>query len=496
MQDVGESWLMVSLTKSPVLVALVETFGSLPVVLLALPAGALADVIDRRRLLLITQTWMLAVATVMGVSTLSGVMTPWLLLLLTFTLGLGAAINSPVWQAIIPELVPQRQLPQAITLTGVAFNVSRAVGPAIAGFLVAAAGPGFVFLLNAVSFVGVIAVVYRWQRASRDKSSPPEHLFGAMRAGVRYVRHAPEVQAVLLRTAAFMFCASGLWALLPVRTRNLGLSAIGYGIFLGCIGSGAILGATFISRLRQSVSNNLLVAGASIVFAGATAALAHARWPLLIGPTMLLAGVAWIAAISNLNTAAQAAAPAWARGRVLSTYTLVFMGSLALGSAVWGVVATRYSVALSLDIAAAGLVLVLMLNGRYQLVRIEELSLAPWVHWPEPVVVVQPEPERGPVLVVLEYLIDANRAAEFRKAMRDLRRVRRRDGASRWGLYSDPSQPGRFVETFIVESWAEHMRQHRRITQADRAIEEKVLAFHLPGGVPKTTHLIAEHVPR
>jgi len=317
-----------------------------------------------------------------------------------------------------------------------------------------------------------------------------------MRAGIRYVRNAPEVQAVLLRTGAFMFCASGLWALLPVRTRNLGLSSIGYGLFLGCIGAGAIAGATFIPKLRESASNNLLVAAAAIVFAGATAMLAHVRSPLLIGPTMLLAGVAWITSISNLNTAAQAAAPAWARGRVLAMYSLVFGGSLALGSAVWGTLATRYSVALALDIAAVCSVLALMLNGRYRLVRIEEFSLAPWVHWPEPVVVVQPEPEHVPVLVVLEYLIDPDRSTEFRKAMHDMRRVRRRDGASRWGLYSDPSQPGRFVETFIVESWAEHMRQHARITQADRAIEEKVLAFHLPGGVPKTTHLISEHVPR
>ena len=495
MQDVGESWLMVSFTKSPILVALVETAGSLPVVLLALPAGALADLIDRRRLLLATQTWMVAVATLMGVLTVSGLMNPWSLLLLTFTLGLGSAINSPAWQAIVPELVPQSELPAAMTLTSVAFNVARAVGPALGGLLVAAAGSGAVFLLNAASFLGVIVVIYRWNRVPEKHTTPREHVWGAMRAGIRYVRHAPEVEAVLIRTGVFIFCASALWALLPLQSRTkLGLGAVGYGVLLGCLGTGAVLGAGLLSRVRAEISNDMLVHVASVLFALATFALAHSRMVLLIGGAMLLGGVAWIACMSSFNTAAQTVAPAWARGRVLALFTLVLLGGLAIGSAAWGAVASRLSISYALDLAALGLIAGLLASVRYRLIKGEDLSLTPWVHWPEPVAVVTPKPEQGPVLVTVEYRIDPSRAPEFRRAMRDMRRLRRRDGAFRWGLYSDTSDPGRFVETFLVESWAEHLRQHTRTVEADRKIEERAFGFHLGDGRPQSTHLIAEHV--
>jgi MFS family permease len=495
MQDVGESWLMVSLTKSPILVALVETAGSLPVVLLALPAGAFADLIDRRKLLLVTQIWMLVAAAVMGALTLVGVMTPSLLLLLTFMLGLGSAMNSPAWQAIVPELVPRRELSQAMVLSSVAFNVSRAVGPAVGGLIVAAASPGAVFLLNAASFLGVIVVIYRWDRVGEKRSTPPEHIWGAMRAGIRYVRHAPDVQAVLLRTAVFIFCASALWAMLPLQSRfDLGLGSLGYGILLGSLGTGALLGAAVLSRARAVMSNDLLVVGGSALFAVSTFVLAHSRVVSVTAGAMLLGGIAWVACMSSFNTAAQAVAPAWARGRVLALFTLVLLGGLAGGSAVWGVVASRLNIKDALDIAAAGLLIGLAARFRYRLVVGEELSLEPWVHWPEPISVVEPEPDRGPVLVVLEYRIDPNRSREFRHAMREMRRIRRRDGAFRWGLYSDPANPGRFMETFLVESWGEHLRQHTRITEGDRKIEERVLSFHLDQGPPSTTHLISERV--
>jgi Arabinose efflux permease len=332
MQDVGETWLMVSLTKSPILVALVETAGSLPVVLLALPAGAFADLIDRRRLLLITQLWMLIAAALMAAFTFGGIMKPWLLLLMTFTLGLGAAINSPAWQAIVPELVPQRELPAAVTLSSVAFNLSRAVGPAIGGFLVAAAGSGAVFLLNAASFLGVIWVIYRWQRVAERSTTPTEHVWGAMRAGIRYVCHAPEVKAVLVRAAVFTFCASALWALLPLQARlTLGLGSLGYGVLLGCLGIGAVLGATLLSKVRTLISNNLLVIVASVLLSVVMFVLAHSRMAWLTAGAMLIAGLAWIACMASFNTVAQTLAPAWARGRVLALFTLVLLGGLAVG---------------------------------------------------------------------------------------------------------------------------------------------------------------------
>ena len=495
MQDVGEAWLMVSFTKSPILVALIETAGSFPVVLLALPAGALADVVDRRRLLLVTQTWMLVAAALMGAFTFTGLMNPWLLLLLTFTLGLGAALNSPAWQAIVPELVPRKELPAAMTLTSVAFNVSRAVGPALGGFLVATAGSGAVSLLNAVSFLGVIVVIYRWSRVAETQTTPREHLWGAMRAGIRYVRNAPEVRAVLIRTAVFTFCASALWALLPLQARiKLGLGAVGYGMLLGCLGTGALLGAGVLSQLRARLSSNTLVVGASILFAAASLVLAHSEMVLLIGTAMVLGGVAWTTCMASFNTVAQTVAPAWARGRVLALYTLVLLGGLAIGSTAWGGFATRFGIARALDLAAGGLILGLLVSLRYRLIRLEDLTLTPWVHWPEPVVVIQPKPDDGPVLVTVEYRIDPDRALEFRRAMKDLRRLRRRDGAFRWGLFSNTADPGRFVETYLVESWAEHLRQHTRITEADRKIEERAFEFHLDNGFPEAQHLIAEHV--
>lgn len=493
MEDVGESWLMVSLTTSPILVALVETAGSLPIVLLAVPAGALADVVDRRRLLLITQSWMLVSAALLGLLTLWGLVTPWILLLLTFTLGLGTAINGPAWQAIIPELVPRRELPAAVTLVGVAVNVSRAVGPALGGLLVAAAGSGPVFLLNALSFLGVIFVIYRWQPAPERSTMPPEHIFGAMRAGLRYVRHAPELRAALVRTAAFIGCASALWALLPLQARNaLGLGSFGYGVLLGCIGAGAVTGAAFLSKVREKVSNNLLVVAATVLFAIVTAVLAHVHVPVIAGAAMFLGGIAWITVMSSFNTAAQAASPAWARARTLSTYALIFMGGMAFGSAAWGTVAAHFGVTSALTCAALGLIIGLASSLRYRLIDSSDLNLAPSALWPEPVVVVQPEPDQGPVLVQIEYRIDPNRAQEFRRAMRDMRRLRRRDGAFQWGLFRDSAEPGRFVESFLVETWAEHLRQHARATESDREIEKRIRAFHIGVDEPAVTHLIAE----
>ena len=497
MEDVGESWLMVSLTTSPILVALVETAGSLPVVLLALPAGALADVVDRRRLLLITQSWMLVSAAVLGVFTLAGMVTPWVLLLLTFILGLGSAMNGPALQAIIPELVPRRELSAAVTLAGVAVNVSRAVGPALGGLLVAAAGSGIVFLLNAVSFLGVMVVIYRWQPAPQQSMMPPEHIFGAVRAGLRYARHAPELLAAFLRAGVFILCASALWALLPLQARHaLGLGSFGYGILLGCIGAGAVAGAAFLPKVRHKVSNNRLVVGATVLFASVTAVLAHVHVPVVAGAAMILGGIAWITVMSSFNTAAQAAAPAWARARVLSIYLLVFMGGMAVGSAVWGAVAARFGVTSALTYAGLGLIIGIAASLRYTLIDGDELNLAPSAHWPEPVVVCEPNSEQGPVLVQVEYWIDPAQAREFRRAMRALRRIRRRDGAIRWGLFRDPAEPGRFVESFLVETWVEHLRQHVRGTESDREIEERIRAFHIGGGQPAVTHLIAEHVPR
>ncbi len=497
MQDVGEAWLMTSLTPSPVLVALVETAGSLPVVLVALPAGALADVVDRRRLLLVMQTWMCVAAGAMGILALMGHMNPARLLLLTFLLGVGSAMSNPVWQAITPDLVPPSDLPAAITLSGVGINIARALGPALGGLVVAASGPWAVFFLNAASFIAIMVVIYRWQPAPRRSKLPPEDIIGAMRTGTRYLRHSPELQTVLVRSGIFVVCASALWALLAQQARRgLGLRSFGYGLLLGCIGLGAIIGAWLLPKVRERLSMNQLVAAATVVFAIATTSLAYVHSFGVLAVALAGGGVAWIAVLSSLNVSAQTVTPSWVRARVMAVYLLVFMGGLAAGSAVWGFVAARVGVSTALLFAALGMLIGLVATWRYRLVSNENLSLTPSMHWPEPVVLIDTEPTEGPAITVIEYRIDPNTADEFLQAMKEMRRIRQRDGAIRWNLLRDAADPQRYIESFVTESWAEHLRQHERVTAEDREAEQRAQAFHLGPQPPRITHLIAEQLPK
>jgi len=497
MQDVGESWLMTSLTTSPVLVALVETAGSLPVVLLALPAGALADIVDRRRLLLVMQIWMVAAAGAMGVLALMGHMTPARLLSLTFLLGIGTAMSNPAWQAITPELVPASELPAAIALSGVGINIARAFGPALGGFIVAASGPWAVFFLNAISFVAIMVVIYRWQPAPRKSKLPSEDIIGAMRAGTRYLRHSPEMQTVLIRCGIFIVCASALWALLAQQARrHLGLSSFGYGLLLGCIGLGAIVGAWVLPKIRERLSMNQVVAAGTVGFALATISLAYVHSFAVLAIALAAGGVAWIAVLSSLNVSAQIVTPSWVRARVMAVYLLVFFGGLAGGSAVWGFAAARVGVSKALLFAAAGLLIGLLATWRYRLVGDEDLSLTPSMHWPEPVVMIDAEPQEGPAITVMEYRIDPKTADEFLKAMKEMKRIRQRDGAIRWNLSRDTADPERYLETFVTESWGEHLRQHERVTAEDREAEQRAQAFHLGPEPPRITHLIAEQLPK
>jgi MFS family permease len=497
MQDVGESWLMTSLTPSPVLVALVETAGSLPVVLVALPAGALADVVDRRRLLLVMQIWMLVAAGAMGVLALTGHVTPGRLLWLTFLLGIGSAISNPVWQAITPELVSQSDLPAAITLSAAGVNIARAIGPALGGLIVAASGPWAVFLLNAVSFVGIMVVVYRWQPPPRKSKLPPEDIIGAMRAGTRYLRHSPELQTVLIRSGVFVICASALWALLPQQARrHLGLGAFGYGLLLGFIGFGALVGAWLLPKVRERLTTNQLVAAGTVVFALATASLAYVHSFAVLAFALAGGGIAWIAVLSSLNVSAQTVTPSWVRARVMAVYLLVFMGGLAAGSAVWGFVAARVGVSPALLFASIGLLIGTVATWRFRLAGSQNLSLTPSLHWPEPVVLIDAEATEGPAVTLVEYRIDPKTADEFLQAMKEMKRIRQRDGAIRWNLLRDTSDPQRYIETFVTESWADHLRQHERVTAEDRELEQRAQAFNLGPQPPKITHLIAEQLPK
>jgi predicted MFS family arabinose efflux permease len=436
------------------------------------------------------------------VLTLLGLTTPPVLLLLIFSLGLGSALTAPAWQAVIPELVPREELPAAVSLNSVAFNIARAVGPAVGGMVVAAVGSWAVFLLNSLSFVGVLLVVYRWRREPEESISPGERMVGAMRAGARYVRHEPALRAVLLRTVVFVGCASALWATLPLVARQqLGLGAFGYGLLLGSLGGGAILGAFVLPAARRRVSLNAMIVCGSFAFAGATAALATVRSVPVLCAALVCGGVAWMAAMSGFNIVAQTSVPAWVRARALSIYLLAFFGSMAAGSAAWGALATRTGIPTALLAAAATLLVAGLVAAYTHPLRAgEELNLEPSLHWTDPVVVEEPHPEAGPVLVTIDYHIDPARAAEFVEAMREVRRILRRDGAMRWGLFADPAAPGHFVETFLVESWGEHMRQHARHTHEDRAAQQRTRSFQVGDDPPLVTHLVAQdfskRVPR
>jgi MFS family permease len=494
MHNVGAEWLMTTLAPTPLMVALMQTAETAPTFMLALPAGALADIIDRRRLLLFSQGWMLVAAVGLAVSTIFGLTTPLVLLLLTFALGLGAAMNAPAWQAIVPELVPRDQLPAAVSLNSVAFNIARALGPALGGLVVAAAGPWAVFLLNSLSFVGVILVIYRWRREPVESIAPTERVLGAMRAGLRYARHAPELRNLLVRTGVFAFCASALWATLPLIARTeLKLGPLGYGVLLGGLGAGAILGAIVLPKAGRAVSVNLLVVLGTVIFAGATAALAYVRVYGLLCVAMVFGGVAWMTTMSSFNISAQTKVPEWVRARALALYLLVFFGSLAAGSAMWGLIAERVGIPVALLSASTALLVGLAATPFFPLHGGERPDLNPSLHWSEPTFMLEPHMERGPVLVTVEYIIDPARAGEFAHAAQDVKRILRRDGATRWGLFADTARPGRYLETFLVESWAEHMRQHARVTNEDRAAQERVRAFHLGDSPPVVTHLVAEH---
>jgi MFS family permease len=492
MHEVGAGWLMTSLAPSPLMVALVQAATTTPVFLLALPAGALADIVDRRRYLIATQVWMMLAAAVLGVLTLAGWTTAPLLLVLTFALGIGSAMMMPAWGAITPELVPRPQLQAAIGLNTIGMNLARSVGPALAGLIVAASGPGVVFALNAVSFLATIFALHSWKRAPKESELPAERLAGAVRAGLRFARHAPELRAVLTRGVAFFVFASAPWALLPLIVRQeLQSGPSTYGMFLACMGIGAIGGALLLPGVRGRVSRDRIVAGATVLYVLAMLALAHSGNVYAAGAAMFFMGTAWISVVSSLMTATQTALPGWVRARGLALFWVVFTGGMAVGSALWGQVASWTGIPHALTVAAVGALIGIVATRKYKIGLHDVADLSPSMHWPTPMSSDDLELDRGPVMVTVEYQIDPAKAREFASAMHHMRRIRRRDGAFMWELFNDIGVPGRMVETFMVESWIEHLRQHERVTVADREVGETVRRFHVGTEPPKVTHLVA-----
>jgi MFS family permease len=489
MQSVGAAWLMVSLGAGPMYVALIQTAATLPFFLLALPAGAIGDIVDRRKLILYTESWMVCAALALAVVTLTGLVTPSILLALTFALSAGDAFETPTWRAVLPEVVRKEDLPAASALNGIEFNIARAVGPALAGVLIATAGVGAVFLLSVASFLGVILVVRRWRRPVHKRTAPPETVGGATLAAIRYVRYAPTIRALMLRAGAVMFFAGSSFALLPTVAHTVSNSAIGYGMLLGCFGAGAIGGAMAMQPARARWSTDA-VASMAVAVLGATiiaTGLVHVMGGLII--VMLVSGAAWIVFISLVSARVQNLAPDWVQARVLAVFMLITQGGMAAGSAVWGSLAARASVETALLWAGLGTIATTAL-GRVARLPDMAVDVSPWNHWRMPAIVrdVAPSLEQGPVLVTVEYLVDPPNAHEFLRALHSFGRIRRRDGASRWGIYRDIERADAYIETFLVGSWAEHLRQHERLTRADRALEDRLHSY--ARGEPRVRHLV------
>jgi MFS family permease len=492
MQNVGAAWLMVSLGAGPIYVALTQSAASLPYFLFALPAGSAGDIVDRRKLILFTESWMMVVALLLAVLTITGLMSPWLLLVLTFALSAGDAFENPTWRAILPELVPRENLAAASALNGIEFNLARAVGPALAGLVIAVAGVATAFVVNFASFAGVILVIAKWKRPIRKRTAPPETLKGATVAALRFVGHSPAIITVVVRTGIIMFFSSALFALLPTVAKSVNANAIGYGILLGCFGAGAIGGALVMQPARARWSTETVVSSGVAILGLALIATSGLHRLVTLAPVMLVGGAAWVIFVSLINALVQNLAPDWVRARVLAIFFLVYQGAFALGSAVWGAIAQRAGIHAALLYAGVGTAATTML-ALFARLPDSTADLSAWNHWRMPVLVNEVEGDmlEGPVLVTVEYVVAQEQEAGFLEAMQKYGRTRRRDGAYRWGIFRDTAVADHYLEIFLVKSWAEHMRQHERQTQADGQLEERLRSY--TATEPKVRHLIYAH---
>ncbi len=495
MSDVAAAWMMTSLTTSPIWVALVQTASTLPVFLLGLPSGALADILDRKRFFLLTQFWVAAVALLLCVTILTGAMTPNLLLVLTFANGIGLALRWPVFAAIVPELVPRSQLPAALALNGVSMNASRIIGPLLAGALIASLGSAYVFMLNTVLALLAAWVISRWQRKPTPQPLGREKLLSAMRVGLQFVGQSIHLQGVLVRISLFFFHSTALLALLPLVARGLqGGGAGTFTLLLASMGAGAILAALFLPRLRQRWSRDGLVARGACLQSAAMVIVALAPGPLVAVPAMFAAGMAWITTANSLSVSAQMGLPDWVRARGMSMYQMAIMGASAIGAAFWGQVATLGTIQTSLLIAAASGVLTTLLANWLMVDNSVEEDLTPSNKFRIPVA--DAPPATGHVVVSIEYLIDPARADDFRALMQESRSSRLRHGALSWELLRDIGDPGRFVEQFMDASWAEHLRRFERLTAADAALRDRKLGFHTGQSAPLVTRCVVESTER
>ncbi len=496
MQTVGAQWLLINNPNAAALTAMAQAASLLPVLFISLPAGVLADIFDRRRYLIATQVAAIAVVGLLTVLTALGLATPSVVLLLTFGLGITTAMASPAWQAIQPQLVPREQIPSAAALGSMSINLARAIGPALAGVIITVSDPSVVFGINAISTIFVVVALLRWH-PEPGPDREPERIIPALRSGSRYVANAPAVRRILLRSALFVLPASALWALLAVVSSDrLGLGSGGYGLLLGSLGAGAVIGALLLTRIRALMSPNRLLGVFSLLYAvGMVAAALVDSAPVLM-VLLLASGMGWLVMLATFNTTLQLTLATWVRARGLSTYLIVFLGGQGLGALIWGAVGQWIGVPRAL-LVATGLLIVgtaTLLRWRLPTEKLDRTVTTPWA---DPEIDVEPEPSSGPVMVEVTYVVE-DRVEEFLVAVRALGTSRRRTGATSWALYTDVSDHTAFVEVFSVPTWNEHLRQHHeRLTGHDQELELRVETFDARGeaGGSTTRHLVAVHGP-
>jgi len=491
-QAVGASWMMTSIAPTPDMVALVQASTTLPIMLFSLPSGATADIWDRRLVMLIAQVMMVTVALALTAITYIGQITPWTLLTLTFLLGCGVALYGPAWQSSVGEQVPRHDLPSAVALNSLSFNIARTAGPAIGGVIVAKAGPPAAFLINGLSYVGLIVVLCLWRRPRPAPFLPPENMLMAMGAGIRYTRLSPDIRTVLIRGVVFGILGSSVWALMPLIARDLiGGDAVTYGVLLGSFGIGAVLGALGSTWLRRRYTNEVIVRWSTAGFGIGSMLTSISSWHALSVPALMLGGASWVLALSTFNVTVQTSSPRWVVGRTVAIYQMVTFGGLAVGSWLSGEVAKEFGLSRCLLVTGALMVISTLLGRRLPLRQPEGLNLDPSRTWStENAAQLDRLIDTGPVVVTVEYKIAVDDAEAFRMSMHELKRIRRRDGAKRWSLMQDMAAPEIWIERYHSPNWVEHLRRHHRFTVSDREIERKALDFHQGPEPPHIRHLI------
>lgn len=495
MNDVAAAWLMTSLTDSPVMVALVQTASTLPVFLLGLPSGALADIVDRRRYFAATQLWVSVNALVLAGLSLAGALNAPLLLALTFLNGIGLALRWPVFAAIVPQVVPRPQLPAALALNGIGMNLSRVVGPVLAGALLSTAGAAAVFVLNALLAAVAFGLILRWKSTPTRSALPGERFVGAMRAGLNYALQSPRLKVVLLRIFLFFLQSTALMALLPLVARQLHGGGPGtFTLMLSCLGGGAVIAALYFPRWRERFDRDRFVFWGTWVHAGMSALIVAVPQVWVALPAMVVAGMAWLSVANSLTVAAQVALPDWVRARGMAIYQMALMGGAAAGSLLWGQVAGLSSVGASIVAAGVFGITVLALTRRLTVEGGADIDFTPTPVGTVPEVAIAIGPDEGPVMVTVEYLIDPARAGAFSQVMQRTRRARLRQGALSWGLFRDTAQPGRYVEYFVDENWVEHLRRLERFSAFDAELRAQRLAFHVGPMPPVLRRYVADAV--